>query len=465
MVYLTKSVPKMATAAAAAVNQYRSADVDIDPIAIDAAVAVHAANPDEAPARAANAAAQAGATGAVSTAVAAGVAAAADGWEFKTVQKTYQAAFDTFSSEQGKLPADVAEDVAKAVRRESSDYPAVEAAAAAAHAAYMSGKAPAEVDDTSNAAAGDGVDTAFINAAGSVDGAAHAATGPAVDDAGNATTGGAVEGADIAAIRGDTLNDAAIAAANAAGAATGAVEGPGRRSCAAITAARMATARGANQLSAVAAAVNVATSTDAGPSTNQRAERVAAAIADASSSFDSAVAPVGARGVDQPGGLTRDHKRTYQGLNTIMALDTFMAGLLLPTLTGKLEEEAASRREVAHVILQTMSFGVLLAATVFAGTLMLSTGGKYALSLRDLIGPIILSVMGLGLLLVTVGNSAYLALGLTSDHETSYLVWFYVSIVFGLLAPAYATMFVAITTTRRRPQHTGNTSSNIPGHG
>lgn len=42
---------------------------------------------------------------------------------------------------------------------------------------------------------------------------------------------------------------------------------------------------------------------------------------------------------------------------------------------------------------------------------MLATGGKYYLSQVDMMATIGLSVAGLGLVLVTVGNSTYLALG------------------------------------------------------
>lgn len=68
----------------------------------------------------------------------------------------------------------------------------------------------------------------------------------------------------------------------------------------------------------------------------------------------------------------QEHTRAYERLQTIMALDTFLVGFLLTSLTGKLEEDNQSTMEVAKIVLQNIAFGVMLAATVFAGTIVLS---------------------------------------------------------------------------------------------
>ena len=262
-------------------------------------------------------------------------------------------------------------------------------------------------------------------------------------------------GADIApADAREDVNGAAIAAGKAAGAA--AILGPGHLSYGAAAAARAATFVRAGDRSVVAGAVEAADSTGAYPlvGTAQHEERVAAAIA-ASAPFGAASASsVVTCGAEKLEALSHNHHRIYRGLQTIMTLDIFLAGFLLNTLTGKWEEEVLSEREVAQIILQTASFVVLLAATVYAGTLMLLTGGKYSLSQVDMIVTIALSVAGLGLVLVTVGNSIYLALGLSSDHNSKTLTLYYVFTILGLLIPAYAAIFVAYLTKWFSPQGT-----------
>lgn len=111
MVYARKSVSKMATAAAASASECLSSGAEINTVAVDAAAAVHAAMPDDAPARAAEAAADAGASGAVCTAIAAAVATAAVGGDFEAIKKASKAAFEGFTSSVGADPALVAERV------------------------------------------------------------------------------------------------------------------------------------------------------------------------------------------------------------------------------------------------------------------------------------------------------------------------------------------------------------------
>lgn len=621
----------MAAAAATAASVNYSEGLNIDYVAVEAAMAVHAVNPDEAPARAAEAAAKAGASGAVCTAIAAGVAAAAVGWESDVIRVVSREAFDTYRSNSDKYPAVVAEKVAEAVSTVSSRYPAVQAAAAAAYA-HTSTDDDVDVDGAATAAADGAVDAAAVVAAGggaagtatdgaadaavlaavdvavddagataadgdaddaaaivvaggAVDAAAVDAAGRAADGAASATVdsaadassivvaGGAVDGTVIPAADGavggaaiaaagsaaDAVPDAgddvdgpamgaarggavdaaaivaagaaadaaaivtangdvdaaaidaavgaadgptnaaidsadaaaivatdgevdgavdggaiysapadgavgygAIAAANAAGQAVKAIGGPDIISDAAAAAAEAATARGASRRSVVEAAVAAAAPVDASPAymdqsadqiEAQRADHIdaAVAVADALAPTDSPVQYyVRGRGGEKLEDLPDDHKRVYQRLETIMTLDTFLAGFLLTSLTGKLEEEGSSSTEVAQIFLETLSFGVLLAATVYSGTLMVVTGGKYALSNGDLIAPIGLSILGLVLVLATVGHSICLALGLTSYNTGN--TWLYVPIVIILLAPAYAAGIVAVTTVMHKDE-------------
>lgn len=408
----------MAAAAAAAAWVHERGNTGTDSFAAVAAVvvAVHEVIPDKAPAFAAQAAKGAGATNALCTAIAAGVAAAAVGWEFEVVKKVSSAASKAFSDYKTKAPADIAKHVAEEVRKVSSRYPAVEAAAAAAYAAYV----PMH---------------AFTSGSGApVDGAIGGDIGGATGGAAGAPAYRVVE------------DGAAIAAANAAGEAAKANGDPDPLAYAATAAARAATFRGASSQSVFTAAVKAATPTNATPANaasandpgpedlQELAEHVAVAIT-AASYADKLASPVlAACSHEMLEMIPNSHQLIYGKLGTIVALDTFLAAFLLFSLTGRKQaDDAIDTGEVVQTILQAYYFAVFLAATVSAGMFMVVTGGTYALTNNDLIVPTVLSTLGFGLLLVTVADAVYLELGEGVYHYDSQAPLFWTTVLLGFL--------------------------------
>eukprot|EP00904_Undaria_pinnatifida_P008193 jgi/Undpi1/4503/HiC_scaffold_17.g07857.m1 len=375
----------MAAAAAAAAWAHDGKDEDRDSFAAIGAVidAVHIVIPDKAPAHAAQVAKQEGATDAMCTSIAAGVAAAAVGWEYKVVQNVSRTAFKTFQdfSENGTVtPATIAKEVANAVVRVSSRYPAVEAAAAAAYSAHMSqnsassGNAEPRAATFRNASK-KSVFAAAVNAATPTDGSSCIAS-PSTG-----TSDGAIR---------------PVATAPFA-ASTGASSTP-------------------------------ATPVDARSPANfpELAEHVAVAITAAFYGDSIATAALGACGKELLEALPNSHELIYKKLDTIVALDTFLAAFLLFSLTGR-SQDAATSGEVVQTVLQAYSFAVFLAATLSAGIFMVVTGGTYALTRNDLIVPTVLSTVGFGLLLVTVADAIYLELGEGVYHDDEYVGLFWSS--------------------------------------
>lgn len=135
---------------------------------------------------------------------------------------------------------------------------------------------------------------------------------------------------------------------------------------------------------------------------------------------------------------THDQALIFQGLQTVMTFTTFLAGFLLTSLTGVVEAEEASASEAFQIFLQILSFGVRLAATMYAGSLMILivTSDKYALETVDLPYVIKLSVLGLGLVTLTVAVATFLALGLTTELTTNYVFFFFSCL--GLLDPVFS---------------------------
>eukprot|EP00752_Nemacystus_decipiens_P009008 g8041.t1 len=310
MVYVLKSVSNMATAAStaarvAAATEYLRDDA-VNAIAAAAAVAVFEVSPLKAPAAAALAAKREGGSDAVATAVAAGVAAAAVGWDGATIETISSEAATTVKTfdvrNDGVMYA--AEQVAEKVRAVSfpSRYPAVEAAAAAAYAAFLTERRG---------------DRPFPW--GPIDAAA------AAEDA--AAAAAAAAGAAAAAAAADAYSDLSYDSA----------------SYAATAAARAATNRGAPKNAAVAAAtraLRLQLKSDANSTRMDAA--IAAAAAAASAVTDSAPVPVrigtfGAEGYFEV--MPDCHEITKGKLNTIMEVDTFLAGFLLFSLTGQKESE------------------------------------------------------------------------------------------------------------------------------
>lgn len=468
MVYKRKSISKMAAAAAAAAWAHDGKDEDRDSFAAIGAVidAVHIVIPDKAPAHAAQVAKQEGATDAMCTSIAAGVAAAAVGWEYKVVQNVSRTAFKTFQdfSENGTVtPATIAKEVANAVVRVSSRYPAVEAAAAAAYSAHMS---------QNSASSGNAERFRGSNGSGAGSGIGGVADARADADGGGAAAAKAPAGAALVA-------NAAVAAADAAGEAARTIGGSDSLPYAAISAARAATFRNASKKSVFAAAVNAATPTDgssciASPSTGtsdgairpvatapfaastgasstpatpvdarspanfpELAEHVAVAITAAFYGDSIATAALGACGKELLEALPNSHELIYKKLDTIVALDTFLAAFLLFSLTGR-SQDAATSGEVVQTVLQAYSFAVFLAATLSAGIFMVVTGGTYALTRNDLIVPTVLSTVGFGLLLVTVADAIYLELGEGVYHDDEYVGLFWSTVTIGFLIQLFS---------------------------
>ena len=410
MVYRRKSVSKMAAAAVAAALVHNKECADIDPFtAVDAVVvAVHKVIPDKAPASAAEAAKDAGASGALCTAIAAAVAAAAVGWEFEHVKKVSSAASKAFRDNESKKTAEIAKKVSEEVLKVSSRYPSVEAAAAAAYAAYLS-KHPIT--------SGSGAPGAFGG------GASGDATRVPFDDI--------VEGG------------APIAAANAAGEAAKAKGGPDRLSYAETAAARAATFRGANSRFLVSATVKAGTPTHTTSQASARAsaelqeevlEHVTATIAVASYGDAMLPASLGACGIEMLEANPSSHELIYRKLETIVALDTFLAGFLLFSLTGRKQPERTPySEEVVQTTLQAYCFAVFLAATISAGLFMVVTGGTYALTKKELVLPTVLSTFGFGLLLVTVADAVYLELGEGIHHDDDLAPLFWATVIVGFI--------------------------------
>lgn len=405
MVYKRKSVSKMAAAAVAAACVHEKEGADTDSFtAVDAVVvAVHKVIPDKAPASAAEAARKAGATGALCTAIAAAVAAAAVGWEFEDVKKVSSAASTAYEENKKGATAEIAKKVAEEVRKVSSRYPSVEAAAAAAYAAYLS-KHPETP--------GSGTPGPFGG------GAADCATSFPVDDI--------VEGG------------APIAAANAAGEAAKVNGDPDPLSYAETAAARAATFRGASSRFLFSATVKAATPTNANSQNSARIpadevlEHVTATIAVASYEDKLLHASLGACGNEMLEANPSSHELIYRKLETIVALDTFLAGFLLFSLTGRKQPERTPySEEVVQTTLQAYCFAVFLAATISAGLFMVVTGGTYALTKKELILPTVLSTFGFCLLLVTVADAVYLELGEGIHHDDDLAPLFWTTVIFG----------------------------------
>ena len=403
----------MATAAATAarvatgIPGARHVDADVVAIAAAAAVKVYEVSPLKAPAAAALAAKEKGGSDAVATAVAAGVAAAAVGWNTANVEKISKTAVNAFINSCANpilTVAGVAAEVAREVRTDSSRYPAVEAAAAAAYAASLTG-------------GGRG---------------AHP-FGPV-----------------------DAPAAAAAAAAAAAFACSDGVDTPYDTASYALTAAaRAAVNRGAPKKAAVAGAAralkrNARFGRAEGDFARLDAATAAAAAA-ASAVTDSAPVPVpigtfGAEGYFEA--MPDCHEITKGKLQTILEVDTFLAGFLLFSLTGRKEIDSAlleagglSGEEEAQVILQTFAFGVFLAATILTGLCTICTGGRYALTSRDLVVPFFLSGIGFVLLLVSVASAIHIELGggfygHEIDHKRYWLV-----VGFGLGCPVLAVFY------------------------
>lgn len=434
MVYKRRSISNIAAAAATATWAVpHLVGVDSDHIAACAVAAVHATAPDNAPGLAAQAARRAGADGALCTAIAAGVAAATAGWEFKVVQKASVAAFSAFPTptditrnESEDYAAAVAAKVAEAVNAVSSRYPAVEAAAAAAYEVHSFIH---PLPPTPEGSADDVVHEAAAVAAAKAAGVAAKATkGPA---------GASIDGlATDDTVRDDGNNRAR----DGTGKEAKTTDGLDCLCYAAQAAAKAAASRGATAQSAVAAAIQAATPANAPASANQpdRGEATAIAISCAVGclDWDSSVTSLGACGKEWLEVIPESHELTYKKLETIMALDTFLAGFLLFSLTGEFSSDDSGNsnppgEEILQIILQAFTFTVFLAATMSAAVFMVLTGDKHILSSNDVRIPAYLSAVGFLLLLVTVSDAIYIELGEGVYNGDDYHALYWVTIAVG----------------------------------
>lgn len=427
MVYIRKSVSNMARAAATSARVAAEAKrLDkrdaVDAIATAAVVAVFKVSPHKAPAAAARAAKKeaggssfdgvANASSAIATAVAAGVAAASVGWNFEKVEDIAKRAADAFNRayvDKTGIPitveeaGDVAKDVAIEVKKHGSRYPAVEAAAAAADAC-LTGRS--DVDATAATAA-----------------------------AAAAAAAAAFRCSDEGGLPYNTASYAAIAAARATTNRVAPV--PATASAAASAACKPASAA----VSAAYIALHVYNTAQ-----NEKMldpedidAAVAAAAVAASADPDSAPpvpVPTGTFGTTECfERVPASHEFTKGKLQTILEVDTFLAGFLLFSLTGRKESDTVmvSDAEKLQVIMQTLTFGVFLAATVLTGMCTVGTGSRYALTSGDLLAPFLLSSIGFILLLISVASAIHIELGggFYSDDENHSWYWLAVGVGLG----------------------------------
>ncbi|CAB1099101.1 unnamed protein product [Ectocarpus sp. CCAP 1310/34] len=407
-----------ATTTAATIVNPAAGRPHVHALAAAAAVAILEVSPHKAPAAAALAVKEEGGSDAVASAVAAGVAAAAVGWRIDKIEEISRDAAIAFVNgiNRGITVQQVAADVASAVNRVSSRYPAVEAAAAAAHARCLTHRrviGPVGVNAPAAAAAAAADEIAAANAAAAAAAAA----------------------AFVCSRQGDLpYDDASYAAKAAAGAAIN---------------------RGAAKKDAVAAAAralvleNEEREARRPPGVKIASGVVHVAIADAAGSASavpgSAPVPVpigtfGAEGYFEV--MPSCHELTLAKMQTIREVDIFMAGFLLFSLTGRQAVDTGlTDEEELQIVFQTCAFGVFLAATILTGMCTLCTGCRYALTSKDLIVPFGLSVLGFVLLLISVAEAVHIELGDGFYHDDHDHDKYWVTVGLGLGSSVLAVFY------------------------
>lgn len=402
------------------------------------AVAVYEVSACKAPAAAAAAVRTAGGRKDVPIAVAAAVAAAGVGWNFEALKKISKAAAETFSrcSAADRQPAStVARCVASAVKGVSSRLPAVEAAAEAAYAVCISRQLSAA--EAVEAAAKAAAAAAFAHSDG------QECFSYAADAAARASITRQPT-ADVAPPNGDAVTAAANATVLAADEAVVTAWAN------AVQAANAPDMLAANPANAGVAAANGDHLLSPFPE-----HKLDSAIAAAALSLNPASAD---RCFEA---MPDSHQLTLERLKIIMEVDIFLAGFLLFSLTGRLREEAivggeipeespsdekttpetADDDEITQIVLQLYTFGVFLAATAWTAICAVGTGGRYALTSTDLLVPIVLSICGFSLLLVTVGDAIYIEIGTGYRKGDEYFDLYWTTVWFGLGISLYTVVF------------------------
>lgn len=429
----------IAARVAAAVMGQGSRYPAVEAAAAAADACVAGFNAQERLARAVDAAAAAADTCATADAAAIDAAADAAGAREVASAVAVDAAAKTAAAVTADANAKAADAAAAAAADAAVDGPATEAAAADAAA-----KTAATVAADANAKAA----VAAANAAG-VDAAAKAAAADATAKAAAADAATKTAGMAAAETNAAAAEAAAQAAAHAGFTLAGNDHPYNKASYAAMAAARAFVNRKADDK---AAAIKAASRALIPFHDELRWGDVDAAVAAAaaSASADADCAPPAPVLSETFGGAAEhfekmpdSHEQTKDKLRTILEMDTFLAGFLLFSLTGRKDSDAqeVTDSETCQIVVQTFAFGVFLSATILTGMCTFGPSGRYALTRGDLVVPLVLSSIGFLLLLVSVASAIHIELGGGFYSNDKNHTWYWISVGVGLASSLAAVAY------------------------
>lgn len=137
---------------------------------------------------------------------------------------------------------------------------------------------------------------------------------------------------------------------------------------------------------------------------------------------------------NNPDAVASQHIRSLKLLNSIVQIDTTLAGFLVLSLVGKDHEAITRDEQKVQIILQMVTCSVFLAATAHAVLLMVCTGWRYTLAWYDPLFPAGFSAAGMLLLYITIADAVLIQFRADEDLDS---LGYWCVIIFGLMMPMF----------------------------